>query len=82
MANQPGYLYVIEKGSSGGWKAIYPGKHASDNGEATNRIEPGRVYQVPDGKGSFRFDQNPGQEKLFLVLRGSASPIWRARSIL
>ena len=68
MANQPGYLYVIEKGSSGGWKAIYPGKHASDNGEATNRIEPGRVYQVPDGKGSFRFDQNPGQEKLFLVL--------------
>lgn len=68
MANQPGYLYVIQRGSSGSWNSIYPGKHASDNGEPNNRLEPGRVYQVPDGKGAFRFDQTPGQEKLFLVL--------------
>lgn len=44
------------------------GKHAGDDAEPANRIEPGRVYQVPDGKGAFRFDQTPGQEKLFLVL--------------
>ncbi len=68
MANQPGYLYVIEQGSSGAWNSIYPGKHAADNAEPANRLEPGRVYQIPDGKGAFRFDQNPGQEKLFLVL--------------
>jgi hypothetical protein len=68
MANQPGYLYVIEQGSSGSWNSIYPGKQAADNAEPTNRIESGRVYQVPDGKGAFRFDQNAGQEKLFLVL--------------
>ena len=68
MANQPGYLYVIQQGSSGSWSSIYPGKHASDNGEPTNRLEAGNVYQIPDGKGAFRFDQNPGQEKLFLVL--------------
>lgn len=68
MANQPGYLYVIQQGSSGSWNSIYPGKHASDNGEATNRLEAGNVYQVPDGKGAFRFDQTPGQEKLFLVV--------------
>ena len=68
MANQPGYLYVIQQGSSGAWNSIYPGKHASDNGEPANHLEPGRVYQVPDGKGAFRFDQTPGQEKLFLVL--------------
>lgn len=68
MANQPGYLYVIQRGSSGAWNSIYPGKHAADNGEPTNRLEPGHVYQVPDGKGAFRFDQTPGQEKLFLVL--------------
>ena len=68
MANQPGYLYVIEQGSSGSWNSIYPGKHAVDNAEPANRLEPGNVYQIPDGKGSFRFDQTPGQEKLFLVL--------------
>ena len=68
MANQPGYLYVIQQGSSGAWNSIYPGKHAADNGEPSNHLEPGRVYQVPDGERNFRFDQNPGQEKLFLVL--------------
>jgi hypothetical protein len=68
MANQPGYLYVIEQGSSGSWNSIYPGKHAGDSSEATNHLDPGNVYQIPDGKGSFRFDQTPGQEKLFLVL--------------
>jgi hypothetical protein len=66
MANQPGYLYVIQKGSSGAWNSIYPGKHA-DGTEPTNHLNPGTVYQIP-GKGSFRFDQTPGQEKLFLVL--------------
>src|SRR5579871_4062143 len=67
MANQPGYLYVIEQGSTGSWNSIYPGKRMA-GAESANRIEPGRVYQIPDGKGAFRFDQNPGEEKLFLVL--------------
>jgi hypothetical protein len=67
MANQPGYFYVIEQGSTGSWKSIYPSKHAGNGAEAANRIEPGSVYQVP-GKEAFLFDQHPGQEKLFLVL--------------
>jgi hypothetical protein len=68
MANQPGYLYVIEQGSSGTWNLIYPGKNTGDDAESPNRIEAGSVYQIPKGKSVFRFDQNPGQEKLFLVL--------------
>jgi hypothetical protein len=69
MANQPGYLYVIQQGSSGSWSSIFPRRendHAS--AENVNEIEQGRVYQVPNGKSAFQFDRNPGQEKLFLVL--------------
>jgi hypothetical protein len=69
MANQPGYLYVIQKGSSGTWSPIFPGpSKGAATGEEVNKIEPGKVYEIPHGKSSFRFDQNPGEEKLFMVL--------------
>lgn len=67
MANQPGYLYVIQQGSSGAWTSIYP-KPSNDNSSPANKIEAGQVYQIPGGKGMFRFDQTPGEEKLFLIL--------------
>jgi len=70
MANQPGYLYVIQQGSSGNWSPIFPPPGSAQD---VNRIEQGRVYQIPNGNGAFRFDQNPGQEKLFIVL--SRQPI-------
>jgi hypothetical protein len=69
MANQPGFLYVIQQGSSGTWSTIFPGRASvSPSSGAINQIEQGRSYQVPDGKGAFQFDRNPGQEKLFVVL--------------
>lgn len=67
MANQPGYLYVIQQGSSGAWTSIYP-KRPPEDSAPTNKIEAGQIYQIPGGKGMFRFDQTPGQEKLFLIL--------------
>jgi hypothetical protein len=70
MANQPGYLYVIQQGSTGSWSPVFP---ASGSPQEANKIEQGHLYQVPDGKSAFRFDQNPGQEKLFIVL--SRQPI-------
>lgn len=70
MANQPGYLYVIEQGSTGSWSPIFP---AAGSAQEVNRIEQGRVYQIPNGNGAFQFDQNAGQEKLFIVL--SRQPI-------
>jgi len=69
MANHPGYLYIIQQGSSGAWSPIYP---TSDAAPDSNHIEAGRVYEVPDG-GAFEFNQQPGQEHVFIVL--SASPI-------
>jgi Domain of unknown function (DUF4384) len=69
MANQPGFLYVIQQGSSGSWSSIFPaGGGAGASADNVNQIEQGRVYQIPNGKGAFQFDRNPGQEKLFLVL--------------
>jgi hypothetical protein len=68
MANQPGYLYVISQGSTGAWTSIYPGNKHKDDPTPINRVEAGKVYEIPTGTGFFKFDQNPGQEKLFLVV--------------
>ncbi len=69
MSNEPGYLYVIQQGSSGSWSPIFPVPNSGDS----NRVEQGQVYQIPGGDNAFQFDQTAGTEKLFVVL--SRSPI-------
>lgn len=64
MANQDGYLYVIEQGSSGRWVPLYPGGSAAPD---SNKLVPGKDYIVP-GSGAWRFTGSPGQEKLFVML--------------
>jgi hypothetical protein len=69
MANRPGYLYVIQQGSSGNWSPIFPAPGSvAAPGDNVNQIDQGRIYQIPNRNGAFQFDRNPGQEKLFLVL--------------
>jgi Domain of unknown function (DUF4384) len=70
LANQPGYFYVIQQGSSGTWSPIYPPRNAS--AEST-RIEAGKLQIVPAGAHSFQFDQQQGVEKLYVIL--SRTPI-------
>ena len=65
MANQPGYLYMISQGSSGNWSPVFPGAGSARD---ANRVESGHLYQFPSGKDSIRFDQHPGDEKLFLIV--------------
>ncbi len=65
MSNEPGYLYVIQQGSSGSWSPIFPGKTA---GPDANRIEAGQITEVPGREQAFQFDATPGTEKLFVVL--------------
>lgn len=69
MANQPGYLYVVERGSSGRWMPLYPARTAASDASAApgNQLEPGKQYLVP-GKGSWEFRGEPGQERLFVLL--------------
>ncbi len=62
MSNQSGYLYIIEHGASGKWRPLYPPPGISET-----KLTPGQEYLVP-GNGSFEFDADSGQEKLFVLL--------------
>ncbi len=65
MANQPGFLYVIQQGSSGKWSALFP---AADSAPDANQVVAGTVTEIPSGSGAFQFNSTPGQEKLFIVV--------------
>lgn len=70
MSNQPGYLYVIQEGSSGKWSALFPAQGSAPN---ENKVEAGTVTEIPGGKGAFQFNSTPGQEKLYILV--SRQPI-------
>ncbi len=70
LANEAGYLYVVQKGSTGAWSPIYPRPSA---GPAAAKINPGQIEIVPGGTQAFAFDQHPGEEKLYVIL--SRTPI-------
>jgi hypothetical protein len=64
MANQPGYIYIIQQGSSGSWRPLFP---AQGDPPESNRVDAGHIYQLPAGK-SFQFNQQTGGERLFILL--------------
>jgi hypothetical protein len=70
LPNAPGYFYVIEQGSTGAWRPIFPPQNSDTN---ATKISAGQLQIVPGKKQSFQFDQNPGDEKLFVIL--SRTPI-------
>ena len=63
--NDTGYLYIAMKGASGTWKVLFP---TADIEGGNNRVESGRQYTIPPAPGRFAFDQQPGEEQLFIVL--------------
>jgi len=63
--NDPGYLYIAMRGASGTWKILFP---TADIDGGNNRVESGRQYTIPSAPGRFAFDQQPGEEQLFIVL--------------
>jgi hypothetical protein len=68
--NGPGYLYIVSQGSSGTWKPMFPSKDVEDG---NNRVEPFRDYSMPP-RSRFVFDEQSGQEKLFVVLSRNPEP--------
>jgi hypothetical protein len=62
--NRDGYLYVILRGSSGNWKPLFP---AADINNGENRIGPHRGYRLPSETQAFTFDEQAGQEQLFVI---------------
>ena len=62
-ANAPGYLYIINQGSSGTWKPVFPSAEVDDG---NNKIEGWRPYTMPP-KSRLTFDSTAGTEHLFIV---------------
>jgi hypothetical protein len=63
-SNAAAYLYIVARGTSGTWNVLFP--NAAIN-KGDNRIEPDNRYEIPAG-GQFTFDQQPGTERVFVVL--------------
>ena len=59
-----GYLYIINRGSSGTWTQLFP---SPDLPNATNVVVPGATYSVPPDR-NFVVSNPPGEEKLFIIL--------------
>ncbi len=64
QVNDPAYLYIVMKGSSGNWRVLFP---SPEYDSGSNRVLPGRDYDIPS-RTRFVFDETPGEEKLFFVL--------------
>jgi hypothetical protein len=61
--NTVGYLYIINRGSSGNWNPLFP---AAKIAKGDNHVQKGIQYEIPAGY-VFTFDEQPGTEKLFIV---------------
>ena len=69
-ANDDGYLYVVNQGSSGTWKLLFPSTEIKDG---DNQIQKRVRYEIPSGY-TFTFDEQSGEEKLFIVLSRRPEP--------
>jgi hypothetical protein len=69
-ANDSGYLYIVQRGSTGNWRVMFP---SADIEDGNNRVMNRREYMFPPG-GRFTFDQNTGDVKIFLILSRAPEP--------
>ena len=69
-ANDSGYLYIVQQGSSKTWSVLFPNE---DTEQGSNRIQRNREYEIPGG-GRFTFDDQAGSEKMFIVLTRRPEP--------
>ena len=63
-SNDNGYLYIVQQGSSKTWNLLFPN---ADTEHGSNKIERHREIEIPGGA-RFTFDEQPGNERLFIVL--------------
>ena len=63
------YAYVVTKGSSGKWRVLFP---SPEIGQGSNLIPGGVIYPIPAGHW-FAFDEQVGEEKLFVMV--SRTPV-------
>jgi hypothetical protein len=68
--NASGYLYIINQGSSGTWKPMFP---SPDIDDGNNRVEGFHPYTMPP-KSRLAFDTTAGTENLFIVFSRQPEP--------
>lgn len=68
-SNVDGYVYWLAKGTSGQYTVLFPNAQAG----MSNEIQRNQEYTVP-AKGSFRFDDTPGNEELLCIVSTSRLP--------
>lgn len=69
-ANDAGYLYLIQRGSSKTWSVLFPN---SEYEGGSNHIKAARRQVIP-GKARFTLDDTPGAEKIFVVFSRRPEP--------
>ena len=70
QTNSDAYLYVVAQGSSGNWTVLFP---TPDVAGGDNLVRRGARSEIPSGHW-FAFDEQAGEEKLFLVLSRQPEP--------
>lgn len=70
QTNGPGYLYIVNQGSSGTWKPIFPSPEIADG---DNHVDGWHAYTMPP-KSRMVFDEQTGTEKLFIVFTRDPEP--------
>jgi len=68
--NGPGYLYIVNQGSSGTWKAMFPSAEV-ENGD--NHVDGWSGHAMPPGS-CIGFDERTGVEKVFIVFSREPEP--------
>ncbi|MFN0106649.1 MAG: DUF4384 domain-containing protein [Bryobacteraceae bacterium] len=63
-SNQPGFLYVVNEGTSGEQSTLFPSEEAGTD----NKIEPSREYIIPATAGAFRITGPKGYDTVYWVL--------------
>ena len=83
--NVDGFLYVVQRGSTGRWSMLLPHPLINDGQNSVTRFA--EVAIPPEGW--FRFDDNPGTEQVFVyfseepvdTLPGGARPVVTAQTV-
>lgn len=71
-SNVPGHLAIYQLGSSGAASLLFPG---ADSGRTSQLVEAREDSAIPDGAAWFRFDHQPGVERLLVVFAARAEQL-------
>jgi hypothetical protein len=71
-ANRSGYLYVLDRGSSGTWNPLLP---SPEMPEESNIVGSRRLVRVPQNY-CFKIEGPPGEERVFVVLSRNPAELY------